>query len=225
MNIALIAIATGKYDRFISPLFESARQFFLPGRETNYIVLSDKTLSPWDCRYLAHEPWPGPTLHRYRSMLEHVDLLDYDYVFYCDADMRFCDVVGDEILGSELTAVCHPGYYAKNVNSALPFARDGAFCIPPSREEANVYYAGGFQGGKSFAYAQAASMLARLIEEEELAGRVPRWHDESAWNWYLSHMPPAIRLDPGYCYPEGHDLPFVPRLLALNKNHAEMRSP
>ena len=42
-----------------------------------------------------HEPWPGSTLFRYRTFTTHKEILsEMDYLFYCDADMRFVAPVG-----------------------------------------------------------------------------------------------------------------------------------
>ena len=49
-------------------------------------------------------------------------------------------------------------------------------------------------------------------------------HDESQINRYVYDHPPDLVLTPSYCYPEGWDLPFTPRILALNKDHDIIRS-
>ena len=53
------------------------------------------------------------------------------------------------------------------------------------------------------------------------------WHDETHWNWYLKTLAKNVRtLDCGYCYPEANwakGIPFVKRIVALEKNHNEIR--
>src|SRR3990167_7772699 len=57
------------------------------------------------------QPWPLPTLMRYHLFLQQEEILkDYDYIFYCDVDMRVVAPVGEEILGEGLTAANHPMY-------------------------------------------------------------------------------------------------------------------
>jgi histo-blood group ABO system transferase len=49
-------------------------------------------------------------------------------------------------------------------------------------------------------------------------------------NHHLFHNPPSIELNPSYCFPEaayynqsGWNVPFEPKILALEKNHSEVR--
>ena len=50
------------------------------------------------------------------------------------------------------------------------------------------------------------------------------WHDESHLNRYFIDNKPEIELSPSYCYPENWNLPFEKKLIALDKNHNEIRS-
>lgn len=224
MRVGLIVIATGKYSRFVPNLWASAQQFFLPGHDRELLLLSDQVLALSNCTFLPidHEPWPGPTLHRYRSVFAFASILsDTDYLFMCDADMRFVDSVGDDILG-DLVATIHPGFYSQPIDlftyERNPLSR--AF-VPPAT--GHHYYAGGFQGGRADRYLDAANELSSRIADDEHNGLVAVWHDESHWNRYLIDFPPTIELSPSYCFPDGWSLPFEPRLLALNKNHSELR--
>jgi histo-blood group ABO system transferase len=139
----------------------------------------------------------------------------------CDADMRFTAYVGEEILG-DLVGTIHPGFYAQPID-AFTYERNAqstAF-VPPGT--GRHYYAGGFQGGRTNRYLDTASDLRSRIATDERNDLVAVWHDESHWNRYLIDNPPTIELSPSYCFPVGWSLPFEPRLLALNKNHRELR--
>ena len=48
------------------------------------------------------------------------------------------------------------------------------------------------------------------------------WHDESQMNRYFIDNIPKL-LNPSYCYPESWNIPFEKKLLALDKNHSEIR--
>ncbi len=88
----------------------------------------------------------------------------------------------------------------------------------------NGYKAGGFQGGKKLPYLRMAGELDKRISIDEELGVMAEWHDETHWNWFLQMRAKNVKtLDPSYCYPESWSLPFPKRLLALDKNHAEMR--
>lgn len=225
MRVGLIVIATGKYDRFVPDLWTSARQHFLVGHDRQLLLLAERPLDLPDCVFLptGHEPWPGPTLHRYRSMLRHtVKLRRMDYLFYTDADMRFVAPVSDEILG-DLVATIHPGYY-NQPKEAWTYERrpESRAHVPPGA--GHRYFCGGFQGGQADRYLSAATALDEAVTADEHNGVIAVWHDESHWNRYLIDYPPAVELSPSYCFPEGWPLPFQPRLLALNKDHGDLRT-
>jgi len=110
--------------------------------------------------------WPYPTLLRYNLFLQQEELLkEYDYIFYCDVDMRFIDIVGDEILGEGITASQHPMYalrkeyfppYEPNPDSASYIKRTGKILVENGKPRfMPFYYAGGFQGGKSDKFIEA----------------------------------------------------------------------
>jgi len=151
--------------------------------------------------------WPFPTLLRYNLFLQQEEKLkEYDYIFYCDTDMKFVNIVGDEILGSGLTAAPHPGYavrkeyyppYEPNELSASYIPRPGRVVNENGKQRFRPeYYAGGFQGGKSAQYIQAMKDCKALIDKDLKNGYIPIWNDETAWNKYLSENPPSVFLTP-----------------------------
>jgi len=157
--------------------------------------------------------WPYPTLLRYNLFLQQEEKLkEYDYIFYCDTDMRFVDVIGDEILGQGLTAAPHPGYavrkeyyppYEPNPMSASYIPRPGRIIQENGKPRFKPeYYAGGFQGGKSKVFIEAMKECRALIEKDQAINYIPIWNDETAWNKYLFENPPEIMLTPSYIYPD-----------------------
>jgi histo-blood group ABO system transferase len=225
MLIGLIVVATGKYDRFVPQLWSSARQFLLPKHHCRLFLMTDHSfdLPHCECLHVPHEPWPGPTLHRYRHVCTYADRFQgLDYLLQSDADMRFVNPVGEEILGS-LVATVHPGFFDKP-RTSWTYERRGESRaqVPPGR--GRRYYCGGFQGGAAKWYLAAAREIDAAIKADECDGITAVWHDESHWNRYLIDRPPTVELSPSYCYPEGWSLPFEPKLLALSKDHAAIRS-
>ena len=207
--------------------------------------LNQKILSVMDLRktvevnIIPTEPieWPFPTLKRYHLFLQEEEKLkDYDYIFYCDTDMRFVDIVGDEILGNGLTAAPHPGYavrkeyyppYEPNQFSASYIQRPGRVVMEGDKKRFRPeYYAGGFQGGKSKQYIEAMKVCRELIDTDLKNGYIPIWNDETVWNKYLSENPPDIMLTPSYIYPDSlineYYIPlwgqnYQPKLITLTK--------
>lgn len=229
MRIGLAVVATGKYIRFVELLARSAREFLCPTHVVTLYVLTDGEIEDQRGAYVVelswkHEPWPGPTIHRYRALLEYQWILERfnDYLFLCDADMRFVAPVGDEILG-DLVGTIHPGFWNKPRSQFTYENRpNSTACIESG--SGNRYYAGGFQGGSTARYLSACRELSERIDVDEANGITAVWHDESHWNRYLFEHPPTVELDPGYCYPESWNLPFERKVLALDKNHAAMRA-
>ena len=225
MKIGLLVIATNKYIQFVEPLFTSAQQHFLVNHEVTMFVFTNMALPqrPGIHKiFLDHLGWPGATLMRYHVFSQHAhELADQDYLFYCDADMRFVAPVGDEILG-DLVGTIHPGFYEKPRSMYTYETRPESLAYIPD-DQGTRYYAGGFNGGKRERFLGLADTVVRMIDEDLSHGVVAVWHDESFLNRYFLSNPPTVALPPSYCYPESWQLPFEKKLLALDKNHAEMR--
>lgn len=190
--------------------------------------------------------WPMPTLMRYHLFLQQEEKLkEYDYIFYCDVDMLFQNVIGDEILGSGLTAAPHPGYYLKkelyppyepNEFSEAYIPRPGRVIREEGAKDASgkvvnqrfrpEYYAGGFQGGKAPLFISAMKEMKAMIDRELSQHRIPIWNDESIWNAYLFKNTPSVYLTPSYIMPDSlikefyegiWGRSFQPKLITITK--------
>lgn len=222
-NVGLLVMATGKYIRFVPPLIQSAEKHFCKNHNVTYFIFTDGDLPPADNVVVLYQQklgWPYDTMMRYHAYAAHKDLLEeQDYLFACDADMRFVDTVGDEILG-ERVATIHPGFCGgrgtfetNSVSTACIYGYEGV-----------RYYAGGFYGASSKEFIKILDTNIANIEQDLKKGYIAIWHDESHWNRYCVDHPPTVILSPSYCYPESWNLPYHKRLLALDKNHHEMRN-
>lgn len=181
--------------------------------------------------------WPIPTLMRYHLFLQQEEKLkEFDYIFYCDVDMKFVNVVGDEILGSGLTAALHPMYafdktmwppYEPNKESKAYIPRPGQVIDDGGRPRfMPMYFAGGLQGGKSDEYIKAMKIMKKNIDADFNKNYIPIWNDESIWNRYLFDNPPSVVLTPSYIYPDSLIKEFYeprwgcvyqPKLITLTK--------
>lgn len=192
-----------------------------------------------DIKVFPTEPieWPFPTLLRYNLFLQQEELLkEYDYIFYCDIDMRFVNVVGDEILGEGLTSAQHPMYalrkewyppYEPNKESEAYIPRPGKIVSENGKPRfMPLYYAGGFQGGKSDDWITAMKEMKRMVDKDLDKNYIPIWNDESVWNKYLFKNPPAVVLNPSYIYPDSlikeyyepiWGCSYIPKLMTLTK--------
>jgi histo-blood group ABO system transferase len=224
MKIGLLIIATNKYTQFLQPLIESSDKFFIPG-DVTYFVFTNKDVELSSNRNIVkinveHREWPWMTLGRYKIFSENSDTLSkMDYLFYCDADMKFVDFVGDEIL-SDRVATQHPGYYERR---GTPETNPASLACVNSNEDMQ-YFAGGFNGGASTEYLKMAKQISNNIDIDYSNGLIAVWHDESHMNRYFIDNKPTKILSPSYCYGESMNIPFERRLIALDKNHSEVRS-
>jgi histo-blood group ABO system transferase len=225
MKIGLLIIATNKYVQFLQPLIESADKNFLLNESVTYFIFTNQNIEISSNREVVkinveHKEWPWMTLGRYKIFSEYSNILqNMDYLFYCDADMRFESVVGGEILSNRV-ATQHPGYYEQRgtpETNPLSLA-----CVFP--HEDMQYFAGGFNGGTSEEYLKMSEVISNNIDLDLSRDIIAVWHDESHMNRYFIDNPPTKILNPSYCYPENWNIPFERKLLALDKNHSEIRS-
>ena len=216
MTISLLLIATNKYKQFVPQLIKSANRHFFKDCLVEVILFTDEPEvfkeygDAITCIKIPAYRFPYATLYRYKIFTEHANKITGDYVVYSDVDMTFVGDVNKEILPHKgLFATQHPGFYAKG----------------------KKYYAGGFQGGTRDEYLAAAKIMASWIDEDEKRGFMEEWHDETKWNKYLNAFGDYKEISPSYCMPDKVQMQiawglskFVPKVLAITKNHAEVRS-
>jgi len=222
-NIGLLVMATGKYISFVEPLINSAESYFCKDHNVTYFIFTDGQVPIREnvvSVFQSRLGWPYDTMMRYHSYFGASELLaQQDYLFACDADMRFCDVVGDEILG-ERVATQHPAF----VGNRGTYETNPASTACIYGHEGTAYYAGGFYGGTSAEMLQIFRICMQNVDMDLSRGHIAVWHDESHWNRYCIDHKPTVVLTPSYCYPESWGLPYHKRLLALDKNHGEFRA-
>jgi len=164
-------------------------------------------------------------LMRYHAFVKAKDVLSaMDYLYYCDADMRFEGTVGEEVLG-ELVATKHPGFYDKPYSffsQSYEHRPESAAYMPPGYGKA--YYAGGFNGGRAGRFLEMSEQIKGWVDQDAAKGIVAVWHDESHLQRYMTGNQPSVELSPAYCYQEELNMPFERKLVALKKNHAEWRT-
>lgn len=224
-NIGLLIMATGKYIQFVKPLVESAEQHFCNNHHVTYFVFTDGVYEGEEnveTIYQSRLGWPYDTMMRFQVYYNNRNRFqDQDYLFACDADMLFVGDIGEEIF-SDRVAITHPGYYNKP-RKAFTYETNPLSLACIKANEGDKYFCGGFYGGTKEEFLTMSKINSKKIDKDLRKGIVALWHDESHLNRYFIDHPPTLVLSPSYCFPEGWVLPFEPKLMALNKNHAEMR--
>jgi histo-blood group ABO system transferase len=231
MKIGLLNIATNKYLEFVKPFYESMQKYLLQGTDcivTPFLFTNlpqEVGVSEVEVIEQRHYPWPGMTLRRYEIFCKNSNKIDsMDYLFYCDIDMLFEGYVGKEILGV-LMGTRHPGYWNTHRN-IFPYDKNSISKAYVGPTEGSVYFAGGFNGGKTKDFLNMSEAIYKGITEDQKIGYVAEWHDESHINRYFIDHPPETILDPSYCFPKGlpwaEDSPYKNciKLRALVKNHS-----
>ena len=231
MKICILNIATNKYIQFVEQLLESVEENFLNGHDISALIFTDHEIEEVSdnvkISQIEHEPWPIPTLKRYNYFISEKEYISqFDYCFYLDVDMRIEDKVGEEILG-DLVATQHP-YQSLQSKAQQSFCRDArSLSFVPWDTETVSYYAGGFNGGSTKKFLEMSEVIADRVNEDLKNGVIATWHDESHMNRYLIDNPPSISLTPSYCFAEelkgNKNYPFKPKIIALQKNHSELR--
>ena len=180
MKIALCVIATGKYTQFLCELIATAGKHFCLAHDVRLHAFTDTAMVPNHpglqafVTPTAHESWPGPTLHRYRTILRREATRRVRLCLLSRRRQSLRAPVGDEILG-DLVAVVHFGFAGR---PSRDWTYEGRYasraCIPPEcRDIARHYYAGGFQGGRAAVYLDAMRAMAAAIDDDEAAASQP----------------------------------------------------
>lgn len=240
-KVALISICLNEpYWQYQRAMLESARKFFLPGHEVDFLVWSDMSTPDYEATIFKTEPytWPLPTLFRYSLFLQQEEKLrEYDYVFYVDSDMLFVSPVKDEILGDGLTAAQHPMYalrreyshpFEANPESTAYIPATGRITEKNGKKRfEHLYAAGGFQGGRTEEWITAMKVMKENIDKDFTRNYISVWNDESHWNRYLFDNPPSVVLSPSYVYPDSLNKNYyqrvwgrnyVPKLITITKS-------
>ena len=231
MKILILTIATNKYIQFVERLYDNIEDNFLNGHQIQGLLFTEHDVETSDnikVSQIEHEDWPMPTLKRYNYFIKEKEYISqFDYCYYFDVDMGIVGKVGDEILG-DLVATMHPyqSFYPKQQRTYDRNPKSLAYV--PAGQEGELYYAGGFNGGSTKRFLEMAEVLADRVNKDLENDVIALWHDESQMNRYLIDNPPTLSLTPSYCFAEeqmhNSDYPYEPNIIALKKDHNELRS-
>lgn len=220
MKIAILTIATGKYQIFLDELIDSSERYFMKGHEKEYFIFTDsieyrnENTDKIKIIEQKHLGWPYDTMMRFHMFLSIKEkLLEFDYVFFFNANMIFKRDVGIEILpdveDSYLVGVKHPGFHLgvtidwdRDIKKIeFPYERDPEISCHIGQGEGSYYFQGCFNGGRGIEWIEMCDLLSKMIDSDLSKGLIPVWHDESYLNWYFSKRR-VKTLSPAYGVPE-----------------------
>lgn len=189
---AIIYICTGGYSVFWKDFFSSAEQFFLVDAIKDYYVFTDDNelmminsdhVYTYYCKKMG---WPYDTLLRWDRICGIQDLLvKYDYVVFCNANMKFLDVVSSAIFEKTSITLCSYTSPADKPDDMPLERRSESKAYVPYGSNHTKYVAGGFILGQAAAFLKMARELREWTEQDLRKGIIPVWHDESMLNAYL----------------------------------------
>lgn len=226
MKIGILYICTGKYSIFWDSFYKSAEKYFLTDQQKHYFVFTDSleitTTKNITVKKELPKGFPMDSLLRFDMFLSIKEqLLEMDYLFFFNSNMKFVDFVGKDIITldkySGLTALSHPGYYQSD-KKKFPYERNkkSTAYIEYSNKNNFAYYMGSLNGGKTKDYLQLIQVCRDNVHADLQKEIVAIYHDESHLNHYLNGKE-ILQLPPSYGYPEDSKLPFEPKILILNK--------
>ena len=213
----------GKYDIFFKELYDSTKKYFLPELEKKYFLFTDKKFDEKeDLTQIYQEKmgWPYDSMMRFHLIKKiKNELLNYDYVYFLNLNMKAVQFLGKEIIPTEtndfLMGCEHPLHYDWPVEK-LPYERNPKSCLHIPLGEGKTYYQGCFNGGRSDKFLEMAEILSKKIKTDHNNNIIPIWHDESALNWFYKNKNP-LKLPYSYIYPEEMNLPQSPIMIQRNK--------
>lgn len=226
-RLAILYICIGSYSVFWEGFYKSFEEKFLLHSQKEYFVFTDEPVIFGEKEnkrihriYQEDLGWPGNTLFRYKMFVKIIpELRSYDYIFFMNANIICASEIKEkEFLPEEkeFLVVQHPGYYNR-FPYEFPYERRKTSSAYISYLKGDVYICGGVNGGKAKDFIELIEVLAKKIETEFSKGIIARWHDESHINRYIIDNDNYRLLTPSYCYPEGGNIPFEPKLIVLDK--------
>ena len=233
-RVAMNVLAIAKYVVFLKPLIASADKYFMKGHDVTYVVFTDnvglaskqiKTNRKVKFVSERNQGWPNNALIKFQLISKHRKVYkSVDYIFQVDADMRFVSEVNSEALGLRVGTL-HPGYWNKP-RSTFTYDSNPRSLAYVKPSEGEYYYASGvFCGCRDEIITMSETLEKNIQSDLTKLNYIAVWHDESHLNRYFVDHPPTKILSPEYCFPEyGMGGVKRRRILALNKNHAAMRS-
>jgi Glycosyltransferase family 6 len=238
MEISLISIATNGYTKYWLQMINSMISNKQESTRIRIHILTDdpefvrlNAPSHPSVGIMIHkidsEPWPYPTLHRYKYINSIVDDLDTEYFMYLDADMKahpgFDNNLKNLFETHEMNFVAHPGFWRDKQNliftsdfiglrrhagdlyRLLRFGglgdwetrRKSTAFVP--RKGRKLYICGGIWFGKVNRLRELVTTLETNVSTDSEAGLIAKWHDESHLNaWFVKNG--GWVLSPEYCF-------------------------
>ena len=190
MKVAIVYICTGKYQIFFDNFYNTCESNFLNDNSKHYFVWSEKETDKNNVTNIFRESkgFPYDSLMRFHFFLEiESELKKFDYVFFFNSNTVFKNKLKfDEIPKSDLvcfTGLGHERY--KRFPCFFPYERNKKSNAYIPRLKYNYkYVSGAIFGGKTGPFLDLCHRIKNWIDEDDMIGILPIFHDESYLNKY-----------------------------------------
>ncbi|XP_070286462.1 histo-blood group ABO system transferase-like isoform X2 [Myotis yumanensis] len=214
VTVGLTVFAIKRYVVFLKLFLETAEQHFMVGHRVHYYVFTDRpadvpSVALGEGRRLVVLEVPGAARWQDVSMRRMQMISDFcerrfrrevDFLICADADMRFRDHVGVEIL-SPLFGTLHPGFY-RAARQAFSYERRPQSQAYIPWDQGDFYYMGALFGGSVAEVQRLTKACHQAMMADSANGIEAVWHDESHLNRYLLDHKPTKVLSPEYLWDE-----------------------
>lgn len=195
-KVAILYIATGRYNIFWEYFYRSAEQFLLKDCEKHFFIFSDSL------DYLVGEDqndvtrieqrkmgWPFDTLLRFEIFLSiENQLQNFDYVFFFNgnteilSEIRAVDLLPLSI-HQKLVFAHQPHLFHNKINK-YTYERNPESLAYIPYNCGHSYFTGALNGGEVSSYLEMCKVLAKNIQIDLSNNIIALWHDESHLNHY-----------------------------------------
>ncbi len=256
-ELDIVSIATNGYTKYWLNMVQSFIQnnsvfknvvIHVITDDPNFVELSAPKKS--GLKYVIHlvesEPWPYPTLLRYRYMSQIFSQIETNNFMYIDSDMLFHpgfdSELDESLVKHKLNFVSHPGYWQDfskkrnkpnlantrvligNLYRKLMLGGQGAWETKKSskafvpRKDRRDYICGGTWFGNKESIRVMIQELEKNTDVDLGNGIIAKWHDESHLNRWYSEFGGNL-LKPDFCFdPTYPNLSNLkPKIEAVNK--------
>ena len=207
MKIAILYICTGPYSKLFSDFYETANEHLLSGKALlTYFVWTDTDeFNRWaNVKVYPHKcmGFPLDSLFRFEMFLEAKDdLKNFDYIYFFNANAKFIEDVGYEILPDDSGLACR--IWKNPVNNPMFYCiekdKHSTAYVPPY-DGPYLNYSGGINAGTYAAFLKMTEELAKNIRTDWNNGIIAKAHDQSHLNHYFHYHKCKI-ITHDYCMP------------------------
>ena len=239
MKVAITFIGTNKYLDFLPKYYENIEKYFLPNTEKTIFAFTDGELNdtPDNLKvyHQEHLEWPFITLKRFEIINKAREEIEkHDWLVFIDGDALPVTTITEEefFTDKHLFGVHHPCHFlGMEPHTQAPGAYDqnpdSEAYVDTSKGLPEVYYQGGFWGGKVPEVCAMIDELEARVNRDLEKDVVALWHDESHINkYFLERLYMVHTYGPEYAFPEVFKdyCQFSPKIVHLAKDNSSYQT-